>query len=195
MGMTYYDHALITTERTLSPDAFEHAWMLRERAFGNLRDSKRMTVLFGILGAAFLALKIPELAQFRWESAIAGLLEFLLCVACIIYQQIVLPQRMMSMAHDLYRTNKLLQQTERITLTRDGFEIQNRCETVRGFWSETAFCAEDEAFMIFGGGLDREMVIVAKENWTEEEKTRVSEKMKETFAGRYKYVNTPAAEI
>ena len=191
MGMTYYDRALITTERTLSPEEFEQAWLLRERTFGSLRDTKVMTVLFAVLGLAFLAVKLPELANFQWESAITGLLAFLICTACIVYQQMVLPQRVQSMAQELYRTNKLLQQNERVTLTRDGFELQNACESVKGFWSETAFCAEDEAFMVFGGGLDREMLIVSKKAWTDEEKAHVSEKMQETFSGRYKFLQAP----
>lgn len=192
MGNSVYDRELITTTRTLSVEDFENAWMLRERTAGALRDSKAMTVIYAVLGVAFLATNIPDMIRFQWEAVIVGMLEFLLCAACIIYQQMILPQRIQNQANVMYRSNQVLQETETVTLTRDGYTLKNKYETVIGFWSETAFCAENEQYMIFCGGLDREMIVVSKEEWSEEQRIAVSEKMQETFAGRYKQVREKA---
>ena len=192
MGNSVYDRELITTTRTLSVEDFENAWMLRERTAGALRDSKAMTVIYAVLGVAFLATNIPDMIRFQWEAVIVGMLEFLLCAACIIYQQMILPQRIQNQANVMYRSNQVLQETETVILTRDGYTLKNKYETVTGFWSETAFCAENERYMIFCGGLDREMIVVTKEEWSEEQRIAVSEKMQETFAGRYKQVREKA---
>lgn len=185
---SFYDMELVRVTSQLTLETFEQGWVAREKAVGSLRDSRFFTGLFAVLGVMFLIVKIPELARFHWENAIVGLLEFLMCMVCVVYQQIVLPQRVWSDADALYRSNRVLQSRETICLTRDGFTIENPYEQITGYWSETACCAESAQYFVFCGGLDRETIILPKNTMTDEQIARVSEKMHEVFAGRFRTV-------
>ncbi len=180
------DAPLKIARQQLTAEQFARAWFLRARTVGELHGNGFFTALFAVLGAAFLALRIPDLAQFRWESAIVGLLEFLFCAAAVIYHQMVLPARVQSAAAQRFHTNRVLQLPETLTLTRDGFRIENACERFAGSWAETDFCAEDDACWVIGGFAARDTLIVLKQGWTSDEIAAFSARMQENFAGRYR---------
>ena len=73
-----YDMELACVTQQLTQEEFERGYFVREKSVGALRDDRFFTALFAVLGLLFLAVKIPELAQFHWESAIVGLVELLL---------------------------------------------------------------------------------------------------------------------
>ena len=115
-----------------------------------------------------------------------GLVELLLCLACVVYQQLVLPQQVLSEASLRYRTNRTLQCRETIRITRDGYEIETPYEQISGYWSETAHCGESPSWFVFAGSLGRGTILLPKANLTPEETQRISEKMQEVFGSRFR---------
>ena len=181
-----YDMELACVTQQLTQEEFERGYFVREKSVGALRDDRFFTALFAVLGLLFLAVKIPELAQFHWESAIVGLVELLLCLACVVYQQLVLPQQVLSEASLRYRTNRTLQCRETIRITRDGYAIETPYEQISGYWSETAHCVESPSWFVFAGSLGRGTILLPKANLTPEETQRISEKMQEVFGSRFR---------
>ena len=181
-----YDMELACVTQQLTQEEFERGWLVREKSVGSLRDDRFFTILFAVLGVLFLAVKIPELAQFHWESAIVGLVELLLCLACVAYQQIVLPQQVLTEASLRYRTNRTLQCRETIRITRDGYDIETPYEHIAGCWSQTAHCIESPLWFVFVGALGRGTILVPKSNLTAAEAARISEKMREVFGSRFR---------
>ena len=183
-----YDMELVCVTQQLDQETFEHGWIAREKAVGSLRGRRFYTVLFSVLAVLFLGLKLPEMAQFHWENAIVGLVELLLCLACVIYQQLVLPQQVIAEASVRYRSNRTLQCTETLRISRDGYRIENPYEQITGTWSETAHCAETPSWFVFAGALGRETILLPKSALTAAQSARLSEKMREVFGHRFRDV-------
>ena len=92
-------------------------------------------------------------------------------------------------ADRMYGSNRLLRQEETITLTREGFTIQNAYESIQGYWAEAAQCFETESFFAVAGGTERPLLILSKESIPSQRREEVSGKMKSIFAARYRRIS------
>ena len=183
---SFYDQQLFTATQLLSPDEFEDNWIVREKAVGRLKYQKLFLGMLTVLSLFFLSFALPDLAKSQWIRSITSLTYVLFCICMAAYEATILPQRVQMEAVRMYRTNRLLQCETKLTVTRDGYTLKNRYETRTGYWSETAFCAETEQSFVFCGGRERDPLIILKNVIPEEEREHFSEKMRETFAGRYR---------
>ena len=185
----FHGQPLFTAMQLMTPDQFEDNWLVREKSVGRLKYQKLWLGALTVLVLFFFSFALPDLAQGRWIRSIAALTYVLLCIAIAVYEMMVLPRRLQMEAVRCYRTNRLLQCETQITVTRDGYQLKNRYETRIGYWSETAFCAETESSFVFCGGRERDPLIVIKEIIPAQEREHFSEKMQETFSGRYRRIS------
>ena len=185
---SFYDKPLFTTVQLLSPDEFEDSWLVREKAVGRLKYQKLWLGVLVVLSLFFLSFALPDLAHSHWIRSIAALTYVLFCICIGTYEAMILPRRLQTEAVRMYHTNRLLQCEAQLTVTRDGYQLKNQYETRIGYWSETALCAETEKSFVFCGGKDRDPFVILKDVIPAAEREHFSEKMQETFAGRYRHI-------
>ena len=185
---SFYDQPLFTATQLLSPDEFEDNWLVREKAVGRLKYQKLWLGVLAVLTVFFLSFALPDLAHSHWIRSITALTYVLFCIFIGSYESMILPRRLQMEAVRMYRTNRLLQSETRLTVTRDGYVLKNQYETRTGYWSETAFCAETNESFVFCGVRERDPLIILKNVIPAEEREHFSEKMQETFAGRYRHI-------
>ena len=186
---SFYDQPLFAATQLLSPDEFEDNWMVREKAVGRLKYQKMWLGVLTVLSIFFLSFALPDLAHSHWIRSITALTYVLFCICIAAYQAMILPRRVQMEAVRMYRTNQLLQTENQLIVTRDGYTLKNRYETRIAYWSEMAFCAETEQSFVYCGGRERDPMIILKNVIPAEEREHFSEKMQETFAGRYRHIN------
>ena len=180
------DRQLLSVTRTVLIDEFEDAWVAKEKACGTLSGSLFKALLFGITGLAFLAVLVPDMIGGNMAEAAGAMLLCVVSVCGFAYETAILPRMVQTQARRVYQADARLCCEESIMLTVGGYRIKNRYETICGYWSQTACCAESKTLFVFCGGRERELIIIPKACIEPAQLPAFCEKMQEIFGSRYR---------
>ena len=187
---SYYDRELCTGNGIVSEEAFVKAWRLRACVVGKLQDRKIVRAALICVGTAAGMMGILGML----DAPIAGIL-FVVSAFGLFGSIYLLPRKMEQEARKIYQSGEIFSLSQHLRITEEGFELTNAYEKLTGYWSETAFCAEDAENFVFCDNRDRTILILPKEWLDSEVEANVSRKMKEIFLGRYQCFGHPSKKM
>lgn len=184
MAFSYYNRELCGSECEISKEDFVAGWVLYEKSVGRLRDRKVLISSLVFLFAASVIFLVGGMINF-----VVAALTAIISLCAIVYFWRILPQKVCETAEFIYEKGKDIFAKQNLTVTCEGFIYENRYEKISGFWSETAFLAQDNDYFVFCENRDRNILILRKNSVEKEKIGEISDKLKEIFYGRYKYFN------
>ena len=171
----------ITTK--LESDDFQKAYLFAEQYISSFH---RREVKAGICLtlAVLIGSTIPLYAN-RFSSywiPICGVLCALAASAFFFLKQ---PNIIKKWAKQLFESNVLLRQENEVTIFRDSIMIQNSYEKQQEYWTDFNQCLENSNYYVLVGGMNRNLVVIKKQNLTSEQISTISAHLLNTFARCY----------
>ena len=87
-----------------------------------------------------------------------------------------------------YATDRLLLLKATVSLYRDTFTVVNKYQTFEENWVEYTRCFENRDYIVAVGGKNYPLLVMKKEQMTQEQREKASRCVENYFAGRYKKV-------
>lgn len=182
----YEGEAAVTAEFTLSPEDYAKARLLAER---QLKPVTRPWVRAGMLiTASLLFLAILPYYSVRYGSIWLPLALFLLFLASAVWAGLRLPKLEEAGLAREYATDRLLLLKATVSLYRDTFTVVNKYQTFEENWVEYTRCFENRDYIVAVGGKNYPLLVMKKDQMTQEQREKASRCVENYFAGRYKKV-------
>lgn len=182
---TYYEGAPIASfENTVSEKDYVRAWEIFEMRRGTLRG-REIKCFFSLSAAVLCAV---QSVAYRSNFFTAAVLCVLIAVFLLLffYFLFLKPRSVRNYAGEVFRSQKTLALSEKIEIYRDSFRLQNEYETLCGYWTDFSECVETPGLLVLLKGTDRILLVIDKEQRSEEEKRLLSEHFSSVYARGYR---------
>lgn len=147
---------------------------------------KRKEVKAGICVAVAL-LFVVNIPNYKFDSFINPIILAILFFSWAWFYFKTQPGVIMNLYEKKYETNKFLSLSQKATLYRDSMIYENEYEKFSLYYTDFDFCMEDDNVIVLSGA-KREFLLINKENFSDDEKEKTSEALKNAFAAKYKRV-------
>jgi hypothetical protein len=183
----YYEgEALVTASFILEPEDYAKARLLVQR---HMKPITRPWVRAGMLltvSLLFLAL-LPYSMQ-KYGNIWAPLLLFLLFLSCSLWAGFRLPKLEEGWLRSMYATDRFALLETTVCLYRDTFTAENAYQKFEENWVDFTRCLESREYIVAVGGKNYPLLVMKKEQMTQEQQEKASRCVENYFAGRYKRV-------
>lgn len=165
---------------------YKSAYVLAVKNSGPLHRSG-VRVGLCLTAAALCALVTPsyaaKYATFWFPLCFIGVM-----LALAVYFGFGQAKALESTAEERFTENGLLSLPFKAVLYRDSFSVTNRCEQIRGYWTDITLCLESDTLFVLTGGWDRPLLVFPKEGMEESAVQSMSQNLASAFASRYRRV-------
>ena len=72
----------------------------------------------------------------------------------------------------------MLNKTEKVTITRDGYTIENKYEALIGYWTDILDCIETNSYYLMISEYSKRLIIISKKCLDDEQNEKLAEFLK-----------------
>ena len=110
----------------------------------------------------------------------------LLCIYGCVYYVYWLSNRAAHRGMEIFESSHLLHETIHCHFYRDYYEITNKYEFIRRYYTEITDCIETPELFVLIGGLDNKLTVIAKAELTDEQKNALSKHFSREMIKQYR---------
>ncbi len=180
-----YNKCIMTIENNEIPlMMYGDAYMISQMCRGRLKGKEwKASVFFAIWCACMLYISIKhyDLLSNPVPTGIS-----IICLYMMTYYLFILPKRMKLKGEHIYKSSHMLNKTETVTVTREGYVIENKYETLIGYWTDILDCIETGNYYLMISEYSKRLIIISKKCLDDEQNERLAEFLKRTMASKYR---------
>lgn len=180
-----YNKCIMTIENNEIPlMMYGDAYMISQMCRGRLKGKEwKASVFFAIWCACMLYISIKhyDLLSNPVPTGIS-----IICLYMMTYYLFILPKRMKLKGEHIYKSSHMLNKTETVTVKREGYVIENKYETLIGYWTDILDCIETGNYYLMISEYSKRLIIISKKCLDDEQNERLAEFLKRTMASKYR---------
>lgn len=186
MADRYNSHIMTIENNKIPLLMYGKAYTISQMRIGKLRGKEwKATVFFVVwLGCMFYM----SLHRFNMSSNPVPLGICIICLYMMTYYLIILPKKIKLKGEHIYKSSHMLGKTEKITITRDEYILENKYETLSGYWTDMTDCIESSEFFLLISEYSKRLIIISKKCLDNEKTKSLSEFFKRTMTVKYRKI-------
>lgn len=182
----YNSHVMTIENNKIPLLMYGNAYMLSQMRCGKLRGKEwKASVFFVVwLGCMFHM----SLNRFNMSSNPVPLGISIICLYMMTYYLIILPKRVKLNGEHIYKSSHMLGRTEKILITREGYTLENKYETLSGYWTDMTDCIESSEFFLLISEYSKRLIIISKKCLDEDQMECLGNFLKRTLTVKYRKI-------
>lgn len=186
MAGKYDSHVMIIENNNVPLLMYGNAYVFAEMRRGRLRGREwKATVFFVILLACMFYM---SLFKFHMSSNPVPLGICIICLYMVTYYLYILAKKVKLEGEHIYKSSHMLGLDEKITITREGYTLENKYETLSGYWTDMTDCIDSSQFFLLMSEYSKRLIIISKKCLNDEQTEKLSEFFKHTMAIKYRTI-------
>ena len=163
---------------------YGNAYMIAHMRRGRLKGKEwKASIFFAIWCCCmfYMALKHYDLISNPVPVGIS-----IICLYMMTYYLFILPNRIKLKGEHIYKSSHMLNKTEKVTITRDGYTIENKYEALIGYWTDILDCIETNSYYLMISEYSKRLIIISKKCLDNEQNEKLAEFLKKTMPAKYR---------
>jgi hypothetical protein len=168
---------------TINSKDFQNAYLLAEQNISPIHH-REVKAGFCLTIAALIGSSIPFYANHYASYWIPiGAIAVLLAIAVFFFLE--QPRIIKKWAAQVFESNQLFRLKNEIVFYRDCVTSQNEYEKMIEYWTDFDRCLENSGYYVLTNGTNRSMLVIKKQDLSEDQLATISVHLENTFAYRY----------
>ncbi len=163
---------------------YSRAYMLAHMRRGRLRGKEWKASVFFVVW--LFSMFYMSVNKFNISANPVPLGICIICLYMMTYYLFILPKRITLEGEHIYKSSHMLCESERITVTRDGYTLQNKYETLCGYWTDMTDCIETDEYFLLMCDYSKRLIIISKKCIGDDETERLRDFFKRTMTVKYR---------
>lgn len=180
-----YNKDIMTIENNKVPlMMYGSAYMISQMCRGRLKGRRwKASIFFAVWCGCmlYIGMKHYDLVSNPVPTGIS-----LICLYMMTYYLFILPNRIKLKGEHIYKSSHMLNKSERVTIKRDGYTIQNKYETLIGYWTDILDCIETDKCYIMTSEYSKRLIIISKACLDGKQNEMLAAFLKRTLPSKYR---------
>ncbi len=186
MADIYNRHIMTIDNNKIPILMYGKAYMLSHMRRGRLKGKEWKATVFFVVW--LMCMFYMSVNRFHMSANPVPLGISIICLYMMTYYLFILPKRVMLEGEHIYKSSHMLCRSEKITVTRDGYTLQNKYETLCGYWTDMTDCIETSEYFLLLGEYSKRLIIVSKKSIDDEKTECLRDFFKKTMTVKYRKV-------